>query len=269
VEDEMSVIQQFPRWETTAQLYDSDEYQWYAVTEWIPVCGLADIRVFFGNTAVQPVGGTFSQISGFQTATIRTDRPNDWSAWGTPVAGGGSTTYNGLGSSIGTHYWVRFGVGMKNDEGSADLKPMNVTARAQVTVRTYGRSIGKTETTLLTRNGGTAGFDNTILPVTGWLPTMGLKKVAASVEMTSRVKEGSIDFEYRLVWRSAADSEVPSAWAAVDATWINTATANSTWCSGEIGTEPANTNVNTQLGIEYKGGAGQAYVRMFLSGRWE
>lgn len=181
----------------------SDEaYEWF--TDWIPCTGVDGARTVLRIAAIN---GNFQGRVVYQTATVRTNKPN------------GPTTDDGWNTSEGAYYhefdlttvtddyfFIRFGVefsGHTSTLGSADVS-------LQVAYRAKGMHRGSISKNLIALDTAANLIQREI--ITDWIPASEVSKFNAAYV----VSEADANFQFRYAYQTAATTvEEPDAWTSV------------------------------------------------------
>jgi len=187
-----------------------EAYVWF--TDWIPCTG---VDYAYTVMRIAALNGNFKARAVYQTATVRTNKPN------------GPTTDDGWEQTEGAYFhdfdltavtddyfFIRFGVeclGHTSTLGSADVS-------LQVSYRAKGTHRGSMSKNLVALDVAANLVQQEIL--TGWMPAI----EASKFNVAYVVSEADANFQFRFAYQTAATTiESPSSWTAVDGgTWNTT-----------------------------------------------
>lgn len=213
-------------------------------TDWLPAMGLDTIKAVLVLRAVLVSAGNFSAQLAMQTASVRTDTPDAWSA----VAGLSLAAASGVNAELGSanisvaastagKAWVRFGVTFSSGAagGAADVALAVAYAACGSTVGTWrGQLVSDSAT-------------DSFLAVSPMVPAILADKIKAAIIVASVTGT----FVCRVVVRYAPTlTDAPGAW--VNTTDTNAATERNT---GEI-TLTNGSNMYVQIGLAYSATGG-------------
>jgi hypothetical protein len=219
------------------------------------VSALLNVLSVTGNAQCKP---------GYQTASVRVDRPNDPAAFSAGSYTSTTGTVSVRQTLTPTDLWIRFGVVYGNSSGDA-AGFLQVTTQFDVEQR--ARVVGQREVVV---NPSITTTDLSYFPLTDFVPAVGASGVMAGFVVQDNE---STYLEYQLFCRSANDTELPNAWTACEASYSNPAAGNSSRNSGALSI-PAGVNVSTHhslqfaLGVRKKSGAAgnpRAQIRCFVA----
>jgi hypothetical protein len=186
----------------------------YPLTEWVPAMGIDKCTCVWRNSAV----AALSTRVGYQTAEVRTDKPDAWAAIGTTQTTdntGFCTTSTTISSGTASKYWVRFGAAYKSTgsfgEGDYSL---------QVSLDDWGTPIG-TKTFQATSENNTSQYE----AFTPWIPAQFADKVKMAI-----VASGFSNLTAQPAYQTATTlTDTADVWTTFDAATI----ADDEWCTGD------------------------------------
>lgn len=181
-------------------------YAWF--TEWRPAIGVDKAKVVIKVRATAGAQ-TLSVQPAIQVAAVRTNNPDAATTFGSAQSGAGElVTANEdiSGTTVGKSF-VRFGVAYKaeaNGEAQADV---SVT----ICLETYGKIVA-TKTLQLIAPGVFDTAGPYYAPISGWLPSPMVSKIAAAFVNTNVTGTFKVGLVYQLANTSV---ENPGSWSAV------------------------------------------------------
>lgn len=215
-------------------------YTW--LTPWMLAPGASNAKCTLKRRAV--TGNLQCQVA-YQTAAVRTDKPDDPATIGAAQSGAGEYCTGKVDISAGTasKTWIRFGVAASltqaGSPGQADVSLDSATDAC-------GQLVGTTTVSPVTYS-TTNGF----VPVTGWLPALAVEKLRATIVISGLVG----NFQCRLAYRVATTSkETPGAWSTTFDAWR---TADGEYNTGDL-TPTTGSDMWVQVGLQFANSSGTA-----------
>jgi hypothetical protein len=107
--------------------------RYFAMTRWVPALSVNEVKTLM---ELQGRSAAFEVTVAIQTATTDTSDPNSWSDLGSFLSSNAKQCSGKLtvGTTVDSHFFVRFGVGVKSTSGDDTLQQGQVTLA--VTART-------------------------------------------------------------------------------------------------------------------------------------
>jgi hypothetical protein len=221
-------------------------------TEWLPAVGLDAVRAVIKQYALS----NFQCRFGYQTADVRTDKPNAWASNGSLVTTPEVVYDVDLSAVTPGKFFIRFGVCYQGTGAGAGRG----TVALQTSFDACGKIVGSHSFQAYAENA-----NDYYQPVTGWIPTIHVDKVKAAI-IVSGVQVSGVTFDYNLAFQTAATSpEGPDAWSSTFLSGNTLQSGAAEWASGELSWASAPTNkMWVRYGVHYKS-SGASRAGAFVS----
>ena len=216
--------------------------------EWMPCVGMDIVK---GIIRIRNVTGNFQAQPFYQLCDVRTDKPDAPIYLGALSGAGESCSgESNISADTAGKMFIRFGVAYALSSGST-LGSGDVSL--QITTVSCGNVQGAVTQTYFAY-----GTGSTVLPVTGFIPALGVAKWKIGVIVSGLTG----NCQWRFVWRPATTStEVPGAWTTTES-YRNT--NNVELNTGEISTS-LTSEMYVQGGIEVSLSSGTTPAQVTLT----